>query len=57
MLKLKEMLLATIIAIIFTISFVLMIEYSLNEEMKVIEKQDEAYLKYIEDNKQEGVNK
>ena len=57
MLKLKEILLSTIISVICVIAFVLMVEYSLNEEMKVIEKQDEAYLKYIEDNKQEGVNK
>ncbi len=52
MLKFKDMLLATIIAIIFTISFVLMIEYSLNEEMKMVDKQEQEYLKYIEDNKQ-----
>ncbi len=56
MLKLKEMLLATIITIICVVAFVLMVEYSLNEELKVIEKQDEAYLKYIKDNKQIGVN-
>lgn len=55
MLKLKEILLSTIIVIICVIFFVLMIEYSLNEELKVVEKQEETYLKYIEDNKQEGV--
>ena len=57
MIKFREMIIATIIAVVFTMAFVLMVEYSLNEELKVAEKQDEAYLKYIEDNKQEGVNK
>ena len=57
MIKFREMIIATIIAVVFTMAFVLMVEYSLNEELKVAEKQDEAYLKYIEDNKQEGVSK
>ena len=55
MIKLKEILLSTIIAVTVVIAFVLMVGYSLNEEIKVIKKQDETYLKYIEDNKQEGV--
>ena len=57
MLKIKEMIIATIIAVVFTMAFVLMVEYSLNEELKVVEKQEQEYLKYIEDNKQIGVNK
>ena len=52
MIKFREMIIATIIAVVFTMAFVLMVEYSFNEELKVAEKQDEAYLKYIEDNKQ-----
>ena len=52
MIKFREMIIATIIAVVFTMAFVLMIESSFNEELKVAEKQDEAYLKYIEDNKQ-----
>ena len=55
MLKLKEILLSTIITIICVVAFVLMVEYSLNEELKVVEKQEMEYLKYIEDNKQEGI--
>ncbi len=55
MLKFKEMIIPTIITIICVIVFVLMIEYSLNEELKVVDKQEETYLKYIEYNKQEGV--
>ena len=57
MLKIKEMIIAIIIAVVFTMAFVLMVEYSLNEELKVVEKQEQEYLKYIEDNKQIGVNK
>ena len=57
MLKIKEMIIATIITVVFTMAFVLMVEYSLNEELKVVEKQEQEYLKYIEDNKQIGVNK
>lgn len=55
MLKFKEMIISTIITIICVIAFVLMIEYSLNEELKVVENQEETYLKYIENNKQEGI--
>lgn len=55
MLKIKEMLLSTIIAISVVMAFVLMVEYSLNEELKVVEQQELNYLKHIEDNKQEGV--
>ena len=55
MLKIKEIIISTIISVICVVAFVLMVEYSLNEEIKVIKKQDETYLKYIEDNKQEGV--
>lgn len=55
MLKFKEMIISTIITIICVIAFVLMIKYSFNEELKVVKKQEETYLKYIEDNKQEGV--
>ena len=55
MLKFKEMIISTIITIICVIAFVLIVEYSLNEELKVVEKQEETYLKYIDDNKQEGV--
>ena len=52
MLKFKEMIISTIITVICVIAFVLIIEYSLNEELKVVEKQEQEYLKYIEDNKQ-----
>lgn len=52
MIKFKEMIVASIITIFCTTAFVLMIEYSLNEELKVVEKQEQEYLKYIEDNKQ-----
>lgn len=52
MIKLKEILLSTVITIVVVISFVLMVEYTLNEELKVIDKQEQLYLKYIEDNKQ-----
>lgn len=52
MIKLKEILLSNTIAIIVVMSFVLMVEYALNEELKVIDKQEQEYLKYIEDNKQ-----
>ena len=55
MLKFKEMIISTINTIICVICFVLIVEYSLNEELKVVEKQEETYLKYIDDNKQEGV--
>ena len=55
MLKIKEMIKSTIITIICVVAFVLMVEYSLNEELKVVEKQEQEYLKYIEDNKQEGI--
>ena len=55
MLKIKEMIISTIITIICVVAFVLMVEYSLNEELKVVEQQELNYLKYIEDNKQEGV--
>lgn len=57
MLKIKETIIYTIITIICVVAFVLMIEYSLNEELKVVEEQEMEYLKYIEDNKQIGVNK
>ena len=57
MIKFREMIIATIIAVVFTMAFVLMVEYSFNEELKVVEKQEQEYLKYIEDNKQIGVNK
>ena len=52
MIKLKEILLSTIIAISVVTAFVLMVEYSLNEELKVVDNQEQEYLKYIEDNKQ-----
>ena len=55
MLKIKETIISTIITVVCVVAFVLMVGCSLNEELKVIEKQDEAYLKYIEDNKQEGI--
>ena len=54
MLKIEKMIIAAIIAVVFIMSCVLMIEYSLNEELKVVEKQEQEYLKYIEDNKQVG---
>ena len=52
MIKLKEILLSTIIAISVVTAFVLMVKYSLNEELKVVDNQEQEYLKYIEDNKQ-----
>ena len=55
MLKFKEIIISTIISVICVVAFVLMVKYSLNEEIKVIKNQDKTYLKYIEDNKQEGV--
>ena len=55
MLKIKEMIISTIITVVCVVAFVLMVKYSLNEELKVVEKQGETHLKYIEDNKQEGV--
>ena len=55
MLKFKEIIISTIISVICAVAFVLIVEYSLNEEIKVIKNQDKTYLKYIEDNKQEGV--
>ena len=55
MLKIKEMIISTIITITCVVAFVLMVEYSLSEELKVVDKQEQEYLKYIEDNKQEGI--
>lgn len=52
MIKFRETIIATIITIFCTVAFVLMVEYSLNEELKVVNKQEQEYLKYIEDNKQ-----
>ena len=55
MIKLKKILLSTIITVTVVIAFVLMVEYSLNEELKVVEQQELNYLKHIEYNKQEGI--
>ena len=51
MLKIKETIISTIITVVCVVAFVLMIIYSLDEELKVVDKQEQEYLKYIEDNK------
>ena len=55
MLKLREIVLSLFITVIVVGAFLLMVEYALNEELKVVEKQEQEYFKYIQDNKQEGV--
>lgn len=52
MLNIKERIISIIMIITYIVAFILMIIYSLDEELKVVDKQEQEYLKYIENNKQ-----